>query len=87
LQAVLVTRAEEGMTLFSAAGRLHVVAAAREVFDVSGAGDTVIATLAAMLGAGASLEDSVRAANRAAGIVVGKQGTASVSAAELWPED
>ncbi|WP_297922900.1 D-glycero-beta-D-manno-heptose-7-phosphate kinase [Metallibacterium sp.] len=87
LQAVLVTRAEEGMTLFSAAGRLHVATAAREVFDVSGAGDTVIATLAAMLGAGASLEDAVRAANRAAGIVVGKQGTASVSAAELWPEE
>ena len=85
LQAVLVTRAEEGMTLFSAAGRLHVPAAAREVFDVSGAGDTVIATLAALLGAGAGLEDAVRAANRAAGIVVGKQGTASVSAAELWP--
>ena len=84
LQAVLVTRAEEGMTLFSAAGRLHVPAAAREVFDVSGAGDTVIATLAALLGAGAGLEDAVRAANRAAGIVVGKQGTASVSAAELW---
>ena len=87
LQAVLVTRAEEGMTLFSAGGRLHVPAAAREVFDVSGAGDTVIATLAALLGAGASLEEAVRAANRAAGIVVGKQGTASVSAAELWPEE
>lgn len=87
LDGVLVTRAEEGMTLFSAAGRLHVPAAAREVYDVSGAGDTVIATLAAMLGAGAGLEQAVRTANRAAGIVVGKLGTASVSAEELWPEE
>ncbi|MDE1898717.1 MAG: D-glycero-beta-D-manno-heptose-7-phosphate kinase [Xanthomonadaceae bacterium] len=85
LEAVLVTRAEEGMSLFSAAGSLHVPAQAQEVFDVSGAGDTVIATLAVMLGAGAGLEDAVRTANRAAGIVVGKLGTATVSAAELWP--
>ncbi len=84
LQALLVTRAEEGMTLFSGSGRLHVPAAAREVYDVSGAGDTVIATLAAMLGAGAPVEEAVRTANRAAGIVVGKLGTASVSADELW---
>ena len=84
LEALLITRAEEGMTLFSAAGRQHVPTAAREVFDVSGAGDTVIATLAVMLAAGASLEEAVRTANRAAGIVVGKLGTASVSADELW---
>ena len=85
LQAVLVTRAEDGMSLFTDAGHLHVQAAAKEVFDVSGAGDTVIATLAVMLGAGSSMEDAVRTANRAAGIVVGKLGTASVTPAELWP--
>ncbi len=85
LQAVLVTRAEDGMSLFTDTGRLHVQAAAKEVFDVSGAGDTVIATLAVMLGAGSSLEEAVRTANRAAGIVVGKLGTASVTPAELWP--
>ncbi|NNM63228.1 MAG: D-glycero-beta-D-manno-heptose-7-phosphate kinase [Burkholderiales bacterium] len=86
LQAVLVTRAEDGMSLFTDAGHLHVQAAAKEVFDVSGAGDTVIATLAVMLGAGSSMEDAVRTANRAAGIVVGKLGTASVTPAELWPQ-
>ena len=86
LQALLVTRAEEGMTLFDATGRLHVPTAAREVYDVSGAVDTVIATLAALLAASATLHEAVRTANRAAGIVVGKLGTASVSAAELWPE-
>lgn len=85
LQAVLVTRAEDGMSLFTAEGALHVPAQAKEVYDVSGAGDTVIATLAVMLAAGASLEDAVRTANRAAGIVVGKLGTASVTPAELWP--
>ena len=84
LEALLITRAEEGMTLFSATGREHVPTAAREVFDVSGAGDTVIATLAVMLAGGASLGEAVRTANRAAGIVVGKLGTASVSADELW---
>ncbi len=86
LEAVLVTRAEEGMSLFSEAGHLHVAAQAKEVYDVSGAGDTVIATLAVMLGAGAGLDEAVRTANRAAGIVVGKLGTAAVSPAELWPE-
>ncbi|SCC94072.1 D-beta-D-heptose 7-phosphate kinase [Thiomonas sp. X19] len=86
LQAVLVTRAEDGMSLFTDAGHLHVQAAAKEVFDVSGAGDTVIATLAVMLGAGSSLEEAVRTANRAAGIVVGKLGTASATPAELWPQ-
>ncbi len=86
LQALLVTRADEGMSLFTAAGHLHVAAQAKEVFDVSGAGDTVIATLAVMLGAGCDLEQAVRTANRAAGIVVGKLGTASVTPQELWPE-
>ncbi|MBW4046912.1 MAG: D-glycero-beta-D-manno-heptose-7-phosphate kinase [Proteobacteria bacterium] len=85
LQAVLVTRAEDGMSLFTAGAPVHVAAQAKEVFDVSGAGDTVIATLAVMLGAGSTLEDAVRTANRAAGIVVGKLGTACCSPAELWP--
>ena len=85
LQALLVTRAEDGMSLFDADGHLHEPAQAKEVFDVSGAGDTVIATLAVMLGAGSSMPEAVRTANRAAGIVVGKLGTATVSPAELWP--
>ena len=87
LDALLVTRAEDGMSLFRADGALHVPAQAKEVFDVSGAGDTVIATLAVMLGAGADLAEAVRTANRAAGIVVGKLGTASVTPAELWPDN
>jgi rfaE bifunctional protein kinase chain/domain len=82
--ALLITRSEEGMTLFTDAGAVTVPAEAREVFDVSGAGDTVIATLAVMLAAGASLPDAVDVANRAAGIVVGKLGTATVSATELF---
>lgn len=86
LRAVLVTRAEDGMSLFTADGATHVPAQAKEVYDVSGAGDTVIATLAVLMAAGASLEEAVRTANRAAGIVVGKLGTASVTPAELWPE-
>ncbi|MGZ5848457.1 MAG: D-glycero-beta-D-manno-heptose-7-phosphate kinase, partial [Ramlibacter sp.] len=69
LQAILVTRSEEGMTLFDAQGELHVKAQAREVFDVTGAGDTVIATLAAMAAAGLSLREAVPIANRAGGIV------------------
>jgi len=83
LEALLLTRSEEGMTLFSAQGVSHVPAMAREVYDVSGAGDTVIATLAAMLGAGLPLEQAVSYANRAGGIVVGKLGTATVTIAEL----
>jgi rfaE bifunctional protein kinase chain/domain len=83
LQALLVTRSEEGMTLFDEAGTLHVSAQAREVYDVTGAGDTVIATLAALLGCGMSLRDALPWANKAGGIVVGKFGTASVSWAEL----
>jgi D-glycero-beta-D-manno-heptose-7-phosphate kinase len=84
LQALLLTRSEEGMTLFDADGALHVPAVAREVFDVTGAGDTVIATLAAMAATGMSLRDAVPIANRAGGIVVGKFGTATVSYSELF---
>lgn len=84
LDAVLLTRSEEGMTLFDAAGQLHVSAQAREVFDVTGAGDTVIATMAAMVGAGLSLREAVPLANRAGGLVVGKFGTATVSYEELF---
>jgi len=83
-KALLLTRSEEGMTLFSDDGILHASAVAREVYDVSGAGDTVIATLAVMLGAGLSLVDAVALANRAAGIVVGKLGTATVDYDELF---
>ena len=84
LQAVLLTRSEAGMTLFDAQGQLHVPAVAREVFDVTGAGDTVIATLAAMVATGMSLREAVPIANRAGGIVVGKFGTATVNFAELF---
>lgn len=84
LQALLVTRAEEGMSLFDGAGTLHVPALARQVFDVTGAGDTVIATLAAMLAAGLPLRDAVPIANRAAGIVVSRFGTAAVRYEELF---
>ena len=85
IEALLLTRSEEGMTLFAADGSvLNAPAVAREVYDVSGAGDTVIATLAVMLGAGLSLVDAVALANRAAGIVVGKLGTATVEYDELF---
>lgn len=83
LDALLLTRSEEGMTLFAADGITHEPALAREVYDVSGAGDTVIATLAVMLASGANLADAMRWANRAAGIVVGKLGTATCSIEEL----
>jgi len=83
LGAVLVTRAEEGMSLYSESGALTIPAQSREVFDVSGAGDTVIATLGVMMASGASLPDAVRVANEAAGIVVGKFGTAVVQPNEL----
>lgn len=84
LEALLLTRSEEGMTLYTKHEVLHVSAQAREVYDVSGAGDTVIATLATMLGAGASLKEAVQYANRAGSIVVGKLGTAVVTYAELF---
>ncbi len=83
LEALLVTRSEEGMTLYSDAGVLTVPAQAREVFDVSGAGDTVIAVLGTLLAAGAPLADAVRIANHAASVVVGKLGTAVATPEEL----
>jgi len=84
LGAVLVTRSEEGMTLYRRGERLHVPALAREVYDVSGAGDTVIAAMGVMLAAGYVLGDAVRVANCAAGLVVGKFGTAVVEYDELF---
>jgi rfaE bifunctional protein kinase chain/domain len=84
LDAVLLTRSEEGMTLFDAQGQLHVSAQAREVFDVTGAGDTVIATLATLVGGGLSLRQALPWANRAGGLVVGKFGTATVTYEELF---
>ncbi len=85
LDALLLTRSEEGMTLFRADGAvLNVPAQAKEVFDVTGAGDTVIATLAAMVGCGLHLVEAVPIANRAGAIVVAKFGTASVSYEELF---
>ncbi|HYD95963.1 MAG TPA: D-glycero-beta-D-manno-heptose-7-phosphate kinase [Noviherbaspirillum sp.] len=84
LEALLLTRSEEGMTLYTADDVLHTPTVAREVYDVSGAGDTVIATLAVMLGAGKPLPEAVAIANRAGGIVVGKLGTATVTKEELF---
>ena len=84
LQGLLITRSEEGMTLFREGERLHELTQAREVFDVSGAGDTVIAALAVMMACGADMSEAVRVANRAAGIVVGKLGTAVVHREELF---
>ncbi|MES2770907.1 MAG: D-glycero-beta-D-manno-heptose-7-phosphate kinase [Pseudomonadota bacterium] len=83
LDALLVTRSEEGMSLFDGEGSVHESAVAREVFDVSGAGDTVIATLAYMIAQGASWRSAIHVANVAAGVVVGKLGTAVVTQAEL----
>jgi rfaE bifunctional protein kinase chain/domain len=83
LEALLLTRSEEGMTLFNGADIVNIPAVAREVYDVSGAGDTVIATMAVMLGAGFPVVEAVQMANRAGGIVVGKLGTATVSRDEL----
>jgi rfaE bifunctional protein kinase chain/domain len=84
--ALLVTRSEEGMTLITETDVLTVPAVAQEVFDVTGAGDTVIATLGTLLAAGLSLTDAVRWANRAAGIVVGKLGTAVVRPEDLFQD-
>lgn len=84
LEALLLTRSEEGMTLYTAKEVFHTPAVAREVFDVSGAGDTVIAALATMIGAGRPMAEAVSIANRAGGIVVGKLGTATVTKEELF---
>jgi rfaE bifunctional protein kinase chain/domain len=83
VQGLLVTRSEEGISLFDDAGQLRLPTQAREVFDVTGAGDTVIGTLAALMACGMSLRDAAPHANRAAGIVVSRFGTAAVSRAEL----
>lgn len=83
LDALLVTRSEEGMSLYRESEVLNEPTQTREVFDVSGAGDTVIATMAVMLASGAGWPEAVRIANRAAGIVVGKLGTAMVSRDEI----
>ena len=84
LEAILVTRSEAGMTLIQAGSApQHFAASAQEVFDVTGAGDTVIATLAGCLSAGLPMAEAARIANRAAGVVVAKLGTASVTPDEL----
>jgi rfaE bifunctional protein kinase chain/domain len=85
LDNLLLTRSEEGMSLFDTNGQVRVAAKAREVFDVTGAGDTVIATMAAMIACGVTVRDALPIANRAAGIVVGKFGTATASFEELFP--
>ncbi len=84
LDALLLTRSEEGMTLYVDGGQTNFPAMAREVFDVSGAGDTVIATMAVMLGMGKTMVEAAAIANRAGGIVVGKLGTATVTPEELF---
>jgi D-beta-D-heptose 7-phosphate kinase/D-beta-D-heptose 1-phosphate adenosyltransferase len=82
--AVIVTRGEHGMSLLEHGRRpLHLATSAREVFDVTGAGDTVIATLGLALAGGAALPDAARLANYAAGVVVGKLGTATATPQEL----
>lgn len=89
LEGLLITRSEEGMTLYrrgAKQGRLHVPAQAREVYDVSGAGDTVIATLGVAVASSMTMDEAVRIANRAAGIVVGKFGTAVVEPSELFTD-
>ena len=83
LEALIVTRSEEGMSLFTGGETWHEPTKAREVYDVSGAGDTVIGVLALMVAAGADLHAAMRVANHAAGIVVGKLGTAVATRAEL----
>lgn len=84
LEALLITRSEEGMSLYTAQEVIHHPTLAREVYDVSGAGDTVIGTMGLMLAAGLSFNEAIDWSNRAAGIVVGKLGTATVSADELF---
>jgi len=84
LEALLLTRGEEGMSLYRQGRVFHVRAEKREVYDVSGAGDTVIAVLATMLASGVAIEQAVRIANRAAGIKVMKFGTAAVTRSELF---
>ena len=85
-QGVLITRGEHGMSMLDGAGEAHFQTVAREVADVTGAGDTVIATLALGLAAGATLAEAAQLANHAAGIVVGRFGPATVSPEELLAE-
>jgi D-beta-D-heptose 7-phosphate kinase/D-beta-D-heptose 1-phosphate adenosyltransferase len=80
---LLITRGEEGMTLFEGQEHSHIPTVAREVFDVTGAGDTVIASLTLAVVAGASMGEAATLANHAAGVAVGKLGTATASADEL----
>jgi rfaE bifunctional protein kinase chain/domain len=87
IEHLLVTRGERGMTLVSDTGATDLAADVREVYDVSGAGDTVLATLAHCLARGHTLLDAMHWANKAAGLVVGKFGTASVSSQELGLPD
>lgn len=82
-EAVLATRGSKGMVLHMRDNRWHIPAAAREVFDVTGAGDTVVAVLAAAVAVGFSLPEAAKLANAAAGVVVGKRGTATCSLEEL----
>lgn len=86
IDAILLTRASAGMTLYDEWGAHHVPAQAREVYDVTGAGDTAIAALAVAIHDGLELLDAVRAANRAAGVAVGRFGTAVVSRKEVFPD-
>jgi rfaE bifunctional protein kinase chain/domain len=87
LGGILVTRGEDGMSLVQRGGQaLHIKARAREVFDVTGAGDTVIAAIGCAWAVGSGLEDSVHLANIAAGIVVGKLGAATAAPAEILQE-
>jgi rfaE bifunctional protein kinase chain/domain len=83
--AILLTRSGEGISLFDERGHLQVPALAREVFDVTGAGDTVIAVLAVLLACGVSLREALPVVNRAGGIVVGKFGAANLGYEELYP--
>jgi rfaE bifunctional protein kinase chain/domain len=83
--AILLTRSGEGISLFDAAGHVQVPAMAREVFDVTGAGDTVIAVLSVLLACGVDLRTALPVVNRAGGIVVGKFGAAHATFAELFP--
>ena len=87
LSSLLITRSEEGMSLFFPAGEpVHIPTVAREVFDVTGAGDTVLAMLSLGLAAGVGIVEAARLANTAAGIVVGKLGTSTVSPVEILEE-
>jgi rfaE bifunctional protein kinase chain/domain len=84
VDTLVLTRSEEGMSLYDAAGHVNIEGQPREVFDVTGAGDTVIATFAALLAAGLTAREALPAANRAGGLVVEKFGTAGVSFSELF---